>query len=429
MKKNKKQRDFKKMIRDFFIKDDEIEEDIEEQSECEVKLTGFRLFEVVILIIIATVIGVFSGSFLTYNYGVGTNKRYFSKDYIDEFREAYQNILDNYYEDVDKEKLIDAAIKGMMSTLDGYTSYMTPEETKQFNESMEGEYEGIGIEFTTEVGYIHNIISVFEGSPAAVVGIKAGDKLIRVDNMDAATMTGPDIATYIRGKNISEVTLVINRDGKDIKFVVSKDVISLPSVEKETYEFNGKKVGYINISLFADNTATQFKEALVTLENNKINSLIIDVRSNSGGYLHVATDIIEMFLSKGNIVYQTENKLGVIKYTDQTAEKRTYPVAVLTNGCSASASEVLTAAFKEVYGAQIIGTTSYGKGTIQQPNGLTSGGMLKVTTGKWLTPKGIWIDKVGIRPTIEVEMNEDSCMIPSFDSDNQLQKALEVITK
>lgn len=417
----------KKRVKDFFVKRDE---EIKIENERETKLVGFRLLEVVVLISIATIIGVFSGSFLTYNFVKGNDKiDKSSSTYINEFEEAYQNVLDNYYEDVDKGKLIDAAINGMLSTLDGYTSYINADETEQFNERMEGEYQGIGIEFTTATGYVHTITGVMEGSPALEAGLIKGDTIVKVDALDASTKTGTEIASYIKGKNISEITMIVKRDGKEVTINIKKSLIQLPSVTKRTFDKNGKKVGYVSVSLFANNTYSQFKTAVTALESEGITSLVIDVRNNSGGYLHAADDMLELFLSKGDIMYKMQDKTGTIPFDDKTDEKRTYLVVLLINGYSASASEVIAAAFNEVYGAQLVGTTSYGKGTVQQPSDLTNGGMIKVTTDKWLTPKGNWIDKVGLKPTTEVELGDAYITNPTDENDTQLQKALELLAK
>jgi carboxyl-terminal processing protease len=394
------------------------------------KLVGFKLIEVALLVSIATVIGVLSGSLLTYNLtSRNSNGGNINSKYINEFKEAYDDIINNYYENVDKNDLIDAAINGMTSILDDYTSYMTPEEAKNFNLRMEGEYEGIGIEFVTTVNNEHIITNVFEGTPAYEAGVKANDQITRIDNIDASTKTGIELASYIQSPSISEITLVVKRNNEDITLKIKKSSISIPSISKKTFDNNGKKVGYINISLFADNTYNQFKDALISLEQEGISSLVIDVRDNSGGYLHTADNILELFMTKGEVIYQVKDKNGAVKYEDGTDERRTYPVAILINGNSASASEILASAFKEVYNSEIIGTTSFGKGTVQQPSDLTNGGMIKVTTDEWLTPKGNIINKVGVKPTIEISLSTNYQNNPTDANDDQLQKAIEVLAK
>ncbi|MDD2203114.1 MAG: S41 family peptidase [Bacilli bacterium] len=414
----------KNKVKVFFIKPNKNKDDK--------KPTGFKLLEVLVLVAMGTMFGVFSGSFLTYNYTLDDVKEEAKEDhskYMNEFEEAFQNVLDNYYEEVDKEKLIDSAIDGMLSTLDGYTSYMNADETKQFNERMNGEYKGIGIEFTTAEGFVHTVVNVFENTPAYVAGVKVGDQLVSVDDIDASTKTGTEIASYIKGTKIKEIVLVVKRDGKDITLNITKSLIELPSVTKKTFDQTGKKVGYINVSLFADNTYMQFFQAVNSLESEGISSLVIDLRNNSGGYLHAADDMLELFLERGDILYKMEDKDGITDYIDQTEENRTYPVVVLINEYSASASEIVAGAMKEVYGAHIVGTTSYGKGTVQQPSDLTNGGMIKVTTDKWLTPDGNWINEKGIAPTTEVKQGDTYGINPTDENDTQLQKALELLTK
>lgn len=401
-----------------------------DNAESTTKKMTFRIPEVVFLVVVALIVGSFSGSFLTYHFTKGNIKTTGdSSKYINEFEEAYQNVIDNYYEDVNKDELIDAAIDGMLSTLDGYTSYMNAEETEQFNERMTGSYQGIGIEFITDENNVHTVTNVIEDSPALAAGVQKNDIIIKIDNFDAATKTGNEIASYIKNSAVSEITMTVKRGDQNVTLHVKKALVSLPSVTKKTFDKNGKKVGYIDISLFADNTYDQFKKALNSLESDGISALVIDVRNDSGGYLHAADDILEMLLSKGDVMYQMQDKSGITKYQDQTDEKRTYPVAVLINENSASASEIVASALKEIYGAKIIGVTSYGKGTVQQPTDLSNGGMIKVTTQKWLTPKGNWINKTGVTPTTEVKVSDAYNTNPTEDNDNQLQTALDALTK
>jgi carboxyl-terminal processing protease len=429
MEKKDRIKKVKKKIKEFFI---ESEEDDLEEKQVEVKLVGFKLREVIILISIATIIGVLSGSLLTYNFAGTThnsNNKSSNTKYINEFQEAFDNVVDQYYKNLDKDELIDAAIDGMLSTLDDYTSYMTPEETEQFNITMNGKYQGIGIEFVSTADNVHTIINVFDNTPAKIAGIQKKDVILKIDNKDASTMTGTEIASYIKSENVKEVTMVVKRNDEDLTLKISKALINIPYVSKKTFNYNGKKVGYINIGIFSDNAYDQFKDALTSLESENITSLIIDVRNNSGGYLHTADDIIELFLQKGMAMYQIKDRNSTTKYKDQTDEHRTYPVTILINSGSASASEILASAFKEEYNSQIIGTTSYGKGTVQQPTDLMNGGMIKVTTDEWLTPKGNTINKVGVSPTIELKLNDDYQTNPTDENDNQLQKALEVLAK
>ncbi|MFA5409508.1 MAG: PDZ domain-containing protein, partial [Bacilli bacterium] len=259
MKIKKQIKSFAQKIKRFFIKKGE-----NDSNNKEAELTGFRLSEVIILVSIAAIIGAFSGSFLIYNFVTfNSNKENVPDEYVSEFEEAYQNVVDNYYEEVDKDALISAGINGMLSILDDYTSYMDAQTSAQFNERMNGVYEGIGIEFITSAGYVHTITTVFEDSPALAAGVKEGDIIMKVDDIDASTKTGTEISTYIKSENIDKVAVVVKRGNETITLDINKGSISIPSISKKTYEKNGKTVGYINISLFADNTSKQFNKALV----------------------------------------------------------------------------------------------------------------------------------------------------------------------
>ena len=215
------------------------------------------------------------------------------------------------------------------------------------------------------------------------------------------------------------------REEQEINFTIKRDTVDIPSVESNTYEENDKNIGYIALSVFAENTDEQFKEELIKLENDNIDSLIIDLRGNTGGYLTSVTNIISMFTEKGTNIYQlkTKDKVEIVK--DKTKEHRTYPVTVLVNGSSASASEVLAAALKENYGATIMGTKTYGKGKVQKSYTLSNGSMVKYTHQEWLTPNGNSIDGVGVEPDIEVIYEYGD----TEEIDSQLMSAIKEISQ
>jgi len=227
----------------------------------------------------------------------------------------------------------------------------------------------------------------------------------------------------------SKVNITITRDGKEMDFNVTRETIVLDSVTYKLYEKNDKKIGYINISIFAANTYSQFRKAILDLENQKIDSLIIDVRNNTGGYLDSVTQILNMFLKKNDIIYQLDDQGDISLIKDDSNEFRSYKVGVIINEYSASASEILAAAIKESYNGEVIGVNSYGKGTVQQTKELSIGGMMKFTTQKWLTPKGNWINEKGVEPTTEVKINENYYQTLLEEDDNQLQKAIELFSK
>ena len=230
-------------------------------------------------------------------------------------------------------------------------------------------------------------------------------------------------------KKKDKAVIVVKRGDEEKSFDITLEVIDIPSVEGKIIEKDGKKVGIITLSIFAKNTGTQFKNELDKLEKDGMEQLIIDVRGNTGGYLDQASDIISNFMDKSHVIYQVERKGKKTKYYSTGTTTKQYKIAVLVNGGSASASEILAAALKESYGAEVIGTTTYGKGTVQTTTKLEGGASIKYTIERWLTPKGNSINETGIAPTIEVELSDDYYENQKEENDNQLQRALEEITK
>ena len=344
--------------------------------------------------------------------------------------DTYYAIVDNYYGDLDKEALIDNAIEGMINSVgDSFTSYSDSTTTEEFNETITGSYEGIGSSIATYTDGKTVVIEVFADSPAEKAGLKVGDIIIKVDGKDYSDKNSNDISSYVKNSGKEKVVLTVLRDNKEIDITINLSKVEIPYVTSNTFEKNDKKVGYIGISLFAGNSYKQFEKELNKLEKDNIDSLIIDVRDNSGGYLTSVTDICSLFLEKGKVIYQLEDSSGTIKKKDTTKDKRNYDIVVLINGESASASEILASAIKESYGGKVVGTNSYGKGTVQQTKKLLDGSMIKYTTQKWLTPDGNFINEKGVTPTEVVEMNDDYYSSPSTEKDNQLQKAIELLTK
>lgn len=387
---------------------------------------SFSLLEVIVIVIMtALVVGV-SSSLIVYNNYNKINSNYSgnNKEEIDKFIEAYNNILDSYVEKVDGSDLIDEAIKAMYEHLgDPYTSYLDKNTTETLEEQLNGEYQGIGVEISKEytTGYIL-VIDVFKNSPADEAGLKPGDLISSVNGENTATKSAEEVSNLIKGSQSENVKIGYIRDEEErTTTVVVKNVI-IPSIQAENFD----GVGYIYIETFSNTTYLQFKEALENLENEKIKSLIIDVRDNTGGYLDAATKIAELFIEKGKIIYQLEKQGKIDRvHKDETEEKRNYEVAILINSNSASASEILAAALKESYGAKLIGEISYGKGTVQETEKLENGEMLKYTTAYWLTPNGMKINNVGLIPDIEVKLGEYDTY--SYEVDTQLQKAIETV--
>ena len=342
--------------------------------------------------------------------------------------DTYYAIVDNYYGELDKDSLIDGAVEGMISSVgDSFTSYSDTDSAISFNETINGTYEGVGLSIATLNDGTITVIEVFDDSPAYKAGIKVGDIILKVDGESYEGKSGSDISNYVKNSGKDKVILTIKRDDKEEDITVNLSKVDIPYVSGEILEKDGKKIGYIDISLFSSNSYKQFKNKLDKLEKDNIDGLIIDVRDNSGGYLSSVTDICNLFLDKGKVIYQLEDSKGKVKKKDTTKEKRKYDIVVLINGGSASASEILASAIKESYGGDIVGTNSYGKGTVQQTKKLLDGSMIKYTTQKWLTPDGNSINEVGVTPTKVVELNEEYFNNPTTENDNQLQEAIKLI--
>lgn len=344
--------------------------------------------------------------------------------------DTYYAIVDNYYGELDKDSLIDGAVEGMISSVgDSFTSYSDTDSAISFNETINGTYEGVGLSIATLNDGTITVIEVFDDSPAYKAGIKVGDIILKVDGESYEGKSGSDISNYVKNSGKDKVILTIKRDDKEEDITVNLSKVDIPYVSGELLEKDGKKIGYIDISLFSSNSYKQFKNKLDKLEKDNIDGLIIDVRDNSGGYLTSVTDICNLFLEKGKIIYQLEDSKGKVLKKDTTKEKRSYDIVVLINGASASASEILASTIKESYGGEVVGTNSFGKGTVQQTKKLLDGSMIKYTTQKWLTPDGNFINEIGVTPTKEVELDSKYFENPIHENDNQLQEAIKLIIK
>lgn len=357
-------------------------------------------------------------------------KNYFvlSKE-LAKFVDAYDAIVNNYYKEVDKDKLVESAINGMVSSIgDEYTSYSDKDVTDNFNEAVNGKYMGIGaLIMKSENDLV--IYKVFEDSPSYRAGLKDGDIILKLDDKDTKDMSVNDIASIVKNDDNKEVKLLVKRGEENLNITIVKDMVELPVVSGKVINHNDKKIGYISLSIFSSVASEQFNKELVKLEKEGISGLVIDVRGNSGGYLTTVTDIASYFLKKGDIIYKLEVNDKVTVRKDKTKESRDYPVAVLIDKNSASASEILASSIKESYNGYVVGTNSYGKGTVQQTLVLSDGSMIKYTIEKWLTPLGNWINEEGVVPTNYVELSSEYLNNPVFENDNQLNEALELVSK
>ena len=407
IKRNTKPKEVKKTIK-------------EQKNEPEKRVASFSLVEmIVIVVIVSLAVSVLSGYLVFKNYNYISSQTNNKENYneLNEFVKVYNELKEKYIEDIDKDKLINSAIDGMLNYLDIYTDYLDEDTTLDLQDRLNGEYKGIGVEISNNTDNNVVIVTVFDKTPASKAGLKVGDVIVSINGENMLGKTSSEVASTIKGSSVKEINLTYQRDGeeKEVKIVLSNVII--PSVEYETFE---NEIGYIKITTFSSTTYSQMKDALKELEDKKIKSLIVDVRNNSGGYLSTAKSVADLFLDKDEVIYQLKYKNETVKkYTSKTPDKTTYPIVVLINEGSASASEILAAALKESYGAKLIGTKSFGKGTVQETEILSTGSMIKYTSAYWLTPDGNSINKVGLEP--------DEVVKNTPDNDEQLERAKEAL--
>lgn len=393
-----------------------------------IKKEGFSYPEMVIIMIIAILFGFLIGNVVSFTKKETTNSSVPSE--LKEFVDTYNDIVNNYYDKVNKEELIDAGIKGMINYLDDpYATYFDGTSSTNFNQTLEGNYEGVGIEVTLDNSKV-KITKVFADTPAKKAGIKVGDYITKVNGESVEGKSLSDVVSLIKNAKNKEVEITITRDNQEKTMKVTRATVDMPYTSSKVYEENGKKIGYLKIEMFSNNITKQVKKELESLKKKNIDKLVIDVRDNPGGYLTQVTEILSLFMTKKDVIYQLQTKNNKEKvYSTSSKATYSYPVVVLINENSASASEILASAFKETYNAEIVGVNSYGKGTVQKTGDLNNGDTIKYTVQKWLTPKGKWINEKGVTPTKEVKLELKENEILTEDNDNQLKAAIELASK
>ena len=389
-----------------------------------------------LIVIIATIVyAAFSvtkmllnGSFYAKVLG-STSSSLLDKETIDKIDELYGMIDKTYLKTVDKETLREGLYKGMLEALDDpYSVYYTEEEFAEMMEDTSGTFEGIGAYLTQDPdSMVISVVKPIKDSPAEAAGMMADDVIVEVDGED---ITGQDInlvVSKLRGPKGSQVTVGVKRGDSDdiIRFDIKRDEINTMTVD---YEMMDGKMGYIAISEFADATADQFREAFDDLESQGMKSLIIDLRSNGGGYVDIAVEIADRMVKDGVIV-SVEDRRGLsYKYEDKGDEKYLkVPCVVLVDGNTASASEILTGALKDHGLVTVMGTKTFGKGITQIITPLDDGSGVKITNSVYYTPNGTNIHEIGIEPDVEVELDIDK--YKEDKTDTQLEAAKEYLKK
>lgn len=366
-----------------------------------------------IAIISAITVSFVMGMLLSYVFFVPSNTNYQSKDSAI-FESVYRIMGNKWYFSKDNENIKDDlmydAITGMVNGQgDPHTVYMNAEQVKQFSSSLNNSIIGIGVRYIRNDGYVL-VREVLNGSPAEASGIQSGDLITKVDGVDLAPLSDEEVQNRVRGEVNSEVTVTILRDGetKDVK-IIRKEIYT--SVTSKILDNN---IGYIQINSFSTQTAEELKVHLDGMVANSVNKLVLDLRDNGGGYLHTLLKMASYFLPEDVVVLQQEYVDGTIQLSKTSTGMYDFDdLVLLVNENSASCSEVFAAALREQRGVKIVGTTTYGKGTVQVSQAFGDGSALKYTVAAWLTPNGESINGVGVTPDYEVRL-DDALYLPYF---------------
>jgi carboxyl-terminal processing protease len=397
-----------------------------------------KKIKIIILIIILLGIGFFSykvGVFVgeenilktpppqIINQDLGAPEKINFSIFWEAWRKLERDFLDK--EKIDYQKMVYGAIRGMVDSLeDPYTTFFTPQETEEFTQELSGKYEGVGMEVAIKDGQLQ-VLSPFEGTPAAKAGLRPGDKILKIDETPTADLTIEKAVNLIKGPKGTEVRLLIQRntwpEPKEIK--LKRAEIKIPTLKWELKEGD---IALIKIYQFNQILSSEFKKATLEILKSGAKKIILDLRNNPGGYLETAVEIAGWFLPKGKVVVwqdMGEEKERKAYKSKGPATFLDYPLVVLINEGSASGAEILAGALRDQRGVKLVGETSFGKGSVQEQLDLSDGSSLKVTIAKWLTPKGESINKKGLEPDIKVKMPENN----QEKGDLQLERAIEIL--
>lgn len=388
----------------------------------------FNTIEMLLIFIMALVFGILIGEMF-----FSSNKSTISftgnnSNEINEIKNVYNTIVSEYINEVDKEKLKEAAINGMMSSLgDKHTSYFDEEESETFQDELNGYFVGIGVGVYKKENKPVTISEIYKNSPANKSGLKKGDQLLKINGEDVTKFSTGQISEMIKGKEGKTFIILIKRgkEEKEIKLTTGK--VEISSVTTEIIEKENKKIAYIQLSIFASNTDEQLKEELQKIDNQNIKDLIIDLRYNQGGELETAINVASNFLDKKTPIIQISKKKNTEIYYSEGNNNKKHNIVVLINKGSASAAEVVSAALNEQLNVPLVGENTYGKGTVQKTKQLADGTIIKYTIETWKTSKGKSIDGKGVKPTIEIKQNEEYYKTLNKEDDTQLKKAIEII--
>ena len=346
---------------------------------------------------------------------------------IDLFSEVLDKINKEYVDDVDQSEAMDAAINGVLQSLDPYSSYMSPDSFKDMKTETSGEFGGLGIEVGMEHGVV-KVISPIDNTPASKVGVKAGDYIVKIDDIQVQGKSLTEAVDLMRGPVGSDIKITVRRRGEKnaLTFIITRDIIKVASVKSKIID---EKTGYLRLTSFNENSSDQIEDKIKEFnKNNKVENYILDLRNNPGGLLSQAIKISDFFLDNGEIVStkskrKYENRKWFAKKGDILNENT---LIVLINYGSASAAEIVAGALQDHKRAILIGESTYGKGSVQSIIPLKNDGAIRLTVSKYYLPSGKSISDVGVTPDIEVSENTDDFKL-NTETDNQLNYALKLL--
>lgn len=344
------------------------------------------------------------------------------------FWTAYNSLKEKFVDPlkITEENVLYGAISGMAQSLgDPYTVFFDPIDAKKFEQELSGYFEGIGIEIGMKKEQL-TIVAPLEGTPGQKAGLRAGDKIVKINDLDAVGMTTDEAATLIRGQKGTKVTLTIYRSGwaetKD--FTITRNTIKIPSLK---WDLINDDIAHLRLYQFSQSLSFDFNAVAFEILNSSAKKIILDLRNNPGGYLEVSQDIAGWFLEKDKVVVTEDfgnGKEPQVYKASGNGRFTQYPIVILINQGSASASEILAGALKDNRGIQLVGEKSFGKGSVQEGVTLKDGSFLKITIAKWLTPSGLSISDKGLEPDVKIELTDEDY---EQDKDPQLEKAVEIL--
>lgn len=398
----------------------------------------FSLRQVAVIAAVAVILSIFATAAVFYminsintRYVIGFDAKTVRYENVNKFNQVRKILKDDYYQKVDENMLIEGAVSGLAESLkDPYTVYFTKDQMKAFMEKSEGSYVGIGVTVNTDTNGFLTVIEPFENSPAKQVGIKQGDKIVKVDDTDVTAVRDENmIISMIKGTENTKVKITVYRPGEDkyLQFDIVRKRIKASNIKSEIMEGN---IGYIKLVMFDSEIAKYFKNDLNKMLGKGIKGLIIDLRDNPGGSYEQVVEIADGLLPEGMIVY-TEDRDGSKQVKLSNKAGLDLPLVILTNGNSASASEILAGAVKDNARGTLVGTKTFGKGLVQELRLLDDGSGIKVTISRYFTPSGVSIHGVGIKPDIEIDVSSEYKNLPVSqiprNKDIQLQSAIEAV--